>query len=326
MIGGGPGDDSINPGLGIDVVYAGAGNDLLILDYSAGDDANLRGVTMEGPYLRRRDTATGAIVDDLYYTEFEHAQITGSSKDDTFSGLAGNDVLLGGGGNDVIDGGSGDDLLDGGTGSDTLTGGPGNDRYIVDQIADIVTESPGGGSDTIYALIDYPLPANAENVELGGRAITVTGNALANIITGNARSNFIDGGAGDDVLTGGTGIGLAGSAEIDHLIGGPGADTFILGDANFRYYDDRSSLTPGTGGYAKIGDFTPSAGDKLQLHGPAAEYLLGSSPVASEPGAALYHDTNLDGLLDPGHDELIAILDSPEALTHANVIMDAHFV
>jgi len=175
-------------------------------------------------------------------------------------------------------------------------------------------------------VIDYVLGANLENLVLEGRALSGTGNALANIITGNARNNFLDGGEGNDVLTGGLGLGLASSQEVDQLHGGAGADTFVLGDAEFRFYDDRSSLTPGTSGFARIDDFTPSQGDKLQLKGSAAEYLLGSSPVASVPGTGIFHDTNLDGLLDPAHDELLAILDSPEALTHANTLDAAFFV
>ena len=326
QIGLGAGDDSLNPGLGTDYLFGGYGNDLLILDFSAGDDANLAGVILEGSFLRRRDAGTGAIVDDIFFTEFEHVQITGSSKADTFNGLDGSDILVGGDGNDVISGGSGNDLLDGGPGADTMTGGPGDDTFVVDSIADIIAEQAGGGNDTVNAVIDYTLGANFENLILSGHASSGTGNSIANIITGNPRNNDLHGGDGADVLTGGTAIGLAGSHEVDILDGGAGADTFVLGDADFRFYDDRSSLTPGTDGYARIADFTPSAGDRLKLHGTAAEFLLGNSPLAGVPGTAIFHDTDFDGLLDPAHDELIAILDSPDALTHLNTIDVAIFV
>src|SRR4029434_9258630 len=60
------GNDIINPGLGIDIVWAGAGgNDLLILDYSLGDDANLGGLTFSNGLGTRRDTGTNAIVDSI---------------------------------------------------------------------------------------------------------------------------------------------------------------------------------------------------------------------------------------------------------------------
>lgn len=217
-------------------------------------------------------------------------------------------------------------VLDGGAGADTLAGGLGNDRYIVDTIADVIVENAGAGIDTVLALSDFALGANVENLELGGRALNGVGNALANFLTGNARNNFLQGAEGNDVLMGGFGIGLAGSQEVDRLNGGSDADTFVLGNAEMRFYDDRSSLTPGDKGYARIEDFTPSAGDRLQLKGTAAEYLLGTSPVAGVAGTAIYHDSNSDGLLDPAHDELVSIVTSPEALTHPNLIDGALFV
>lgn len=207
-----------------------------------------------------------------------------------------------------------------------MSGGAGDDRYIVDSIADIIAEQAGEGNDTVNAVINFTLGANFENLILSGRAVSGIGNSIANIITGNARNNDLHGGDGDDVLNGGFGIGLAASHEVDLLEGGAGADTFVLGDAVFRFYDDRSSLTTGTDGYVRIADFSPAAGDKLKLHGTAAEYLLGISPVAGVSGSALFHDTDLDGLLDPIHDELMAILDSPDPLTPANTIDDALFV
>ncbi len=226
----------------------------------------------------------------------------------------------------VITGNDLDNVLDGGAGADVLAGGLGNDRYVVDTIADVIVENAGAGIDTVLALSDFALGANVENLELGGRALNGIGNALANLITGNARNNFLQGAEGNDVLMGGFGIGLAGSQEVDRLNGGSDADTFVLGNAEMRFYDDRSSLTPGDKGYARIEDFTPSAGDRLQLKGTAAAYLLGSSPVAGVAGMAIYHDSDLDGLLDPAHDELVSIVASPEVLTHANLIDGALFV
>ncbi|MEO8352942.1 MAG: hypothetical protein ABI680_14510, partial [Chthoniobacteraceae bacterium] len=280
----------------------------------------------EGPSLVRRDVGTGDLVDSVFSTEFERMQITGSSKDDTFNGIDGNDILHGGGGDDTMDGGSGNDLLDGGTGADRMIGGFGDDTFVVDSIADLVVENAGEGADTVFALIAYNLGPNVENLILGGRVISGTGNALANIITGNARSNVLDGGDGDDVIMGGFAIGLAGSHEVDRLHGGAGADVFVLGDADSRFYDDHSSLSPGHSGYARIDDFMLAEGDQLQLHGAAAEYFLGDSPVAGVPGFGVFHDTNADAVFEPGYDELIAIIDSPDALTHANTIDASIFV
>jgi hypothetical protein len=56
------------------------------------------------------------------------------------------------------------------------------------------------------------------------------------------------------------------------------------------------------------------------------DYLLGASPVGGVAGTAIFHDSNFDGGLDPAHDELIAIVDSPEVLDFAHLIAGADFV
>ncbi|MEM8630706.1 MAG: LamG-like jellyroll fold domain-containing protein, partial [Pseudomonadota bacterium] len=56
--------------------------------------------------------------------------IHGNGADDTIDGLAGDDDLHGGYGDDILLGGEGNDLLDGGRGSDVLMGGEGDDTLI----------------------------------------------------------------------------------------------------------------------------------------------------------------------------------------------------
>ena len=69
------------------------------------------------------------------------------------------------------------------------------------------------------------------------------------------------GGTGIDILTGGSGLG---ASEVDRLRGNAGADVFVLGDADKRFYDDQSPATPGIGAYTSIEDFTPAQGDRLR--------------------------------------------------------------
>lgn len=225
----------------------------------------------------------------------------------------------------MLNGEAGHDTLTGGAGVDSLNGGAGDDTYYIDSIADIITENANEGTDTVNAIVSYTLGANVENLVLGGAGLlSGTGNALANRLTGNAKNNVLSGGDGDDVLMGGFGIGLV-AAEVDRLAGGAGADTFLLGDATSgRFYDDRSSLSAGKNGYARIEDFTPSQADRLQLKGSAGEYYLGTSGASGVPGRGLFHDTNANGV--SSLDELIAILDSAETLTPANTISAAIFV
>jgi hypothetical protein len=67
-----------------------------------------------------------------------HANLTGTSGNDTLIGGIGNDTLRGVGGNDHLEGKAGNDYLDGGSGSDLLIGGDGNDTYVVDNLNDYI--------------------------------------------------------------------------------------------------------------------------------------------------------------------------------------------
>ncbi len=87
-----------------------------------------------------------------------------------------------------------------------MTGGTGNDTYIVDNIGDVVVETPGDKADTVLASVSYTMSASIEQMTLTGTAaINGTGNTLANTITGNAGANKIDGASGNDILSGGDG-------------------------------------------------------------------------------------------------------------------------
>jgi hypothetical protein len=169
---------------------------------------------------------------------------------------------------------NGNDLLFTDRGSDSILGGGGDDTIL-----------GRGGNDSLY------------------------GNIGNDSIFGEEGNDYIDGGDGNDILNGGTGndslVGVnpntlnPGFGEVDYQLGGPGADRFSLGDANYFYYDDRNPNENGTNDYAEIADFNPAEGDTIQLKGRSSNYLL----------QVLGSDTRL--LLDkPGNepDELIAII------------------
>lgn len=152
------------------------------------------------------DIITGGALDDLLNGEAGADTISAGAGNDTLYGGGGSDQLSGGAGADKLFGGTGEDLLDGGSGNDIMAGGVGNDTYIVDNIDDVIAESAGEGIDTIYASIDYTLPANVENLIFTGNTnINAFGNAANNVIDGNTGNNILDGGLGADSLAGGAG-------------------------------------------------------------------------------------------------------------------------
>ena len=148
------------------------------------------------------------------------ATFTGTTGNDTFTGTALRDVIKGLEGDDTLSGGAGNDYLDGGAGIDTLDGGDGDDIFIVDNEADVVTDS--SGIDRVNAAVSYILAAGSgvENLTLTGAAINGTGNELNNIIIGNANANTLIGGGGNDKLDGGTGD--------DTMSGGTGNDVYVV--------------------------------------------------------------------------------------------------
>ncbi|MGX2949942.1 Ig-like domain-containing protein, partial [Ursidibacter sp. B-7004-1] len=159
-----------------------------------------------------------------YGTQIEN--LIGSEHNDTLTGNNANNQIFGGTGDDTIKGGLGNDFINGGEGTDLMFGEQGDDIYVVDYIADVVTEKANEGTDHIYSLISYSrnLEDNVENLTLiGTKAKEGKGNTLNNVIRGNDVGNILSGLEGDDTLIGGLGI--------DTLTGGAGKDTFVFESA-----------------------------------------------------------------------------------------------
>ncbi|MET0282729.1 MAG: PA14 domain-containing protein [Steroidobacteraceae bacterium] len=142
----------------------------------------------------------------------------------------------------VLTGNVGANWLDGGAGDDTMAGGTGNDIYVVDSVADVVTELAAAGVDGVRTnLASYTLGANVENLTFtNGIAHTGTGNTLANVLTGGSGNDSLFGDAGNDTLYGGGGA--------DTLDGGAGNDVLaalapsvaLQGGLQGEYFNDAS--------------------------------------------------------------------------------------
>ena len=181
---GNSGDNILDGAGGTDVMNGGLGNDIYHVDVA-------------GEAVEEFDAGIDEVRTAL-------AAFTLGSNFENLTGLgAGGQTLTGNGLANIITGGAGSDVIDGGAGADTMIGGLGDDLFKIDNVADLVVEIDGGGTDSVQSSLTHILAAWVENLALTGSAlIDGTGNGLANTIVGNAANNVLDGGAGDDVLDG----------------------------------------------------------------------------------------------------------------------------
>ncbi len=273
------GDDQLNGGAGSDHLLGGQGNDTLrggddldTLEGEAGNDTYfindldlvveaLNGGTDTVVSLLASYTLTSNVENlrfvyegDAYGFGNDLANsITGGVGDDNLEGRLGDDKLFGSLGDDTLQGNEGNDTLDGQEGDDFMMGGDGNDTYVVDSLADVVSEAVGAGTtDTVKTALSSLTLAN--NVEImlytGSGSFTGTGNALGNSIIGGAGADTLFGLIGADTLRGGLGGDtLDGGADNDKLYGEAGDDVLLGGDGNDYLYGGAGSdtLTGGAG-------------------------------------------------------------------------------
>lgn len=262
-------------------------------------------------------------------------------------GGAGNESISGGGGNDSLYGEEGDDVLYGGAGSDNLYGGFGKDLFYSDRGDDEVygnqgedTLYGGEGINTLYGGQDNDVIYAGSNEDLlcgnkGDDIIYTKGNSATygnqgnDTIYGDRESNTVYGGKAHDILYGNNGsdnlygdkgsdrlIGInpdsynPGIGEIDVLMGGSEADTFVLGDLLSSYYNDGNNTDSGMSDYALIADFNYME-DAIVLRGSVNSYELVATPEGMPKGIAIYQKT-------PGVNELIAIVENVTELNLEN--------
>ena len=263
-IAGGPGDDSLDGGTGIDTVtYAGITGPLLVTLSTQGVSQNTGAAGTD--FLSDFENLVGGAGNDT---------LGGSTASNVIDGGDGQDELYGIAGNDTLNGGAGNDTIYGGIGIDSMIGGAGDDVYVVEDFLDLTVEAAGGGTDTVFVVVDgWTQGANVELSYLYGSAISITGSAGDDVLVANASSgSTLNGGNGNDTLWGQSGQdSLSGGSGNDVLRGGAGNDTLLGGAGN-------DQLVGGTGadffaynatgwGYDQIFDFSIADGDKLDFRG-----------------------------------------------------------
>ena len=240
----GAGNDTINAGLGYDSVDGGDGVDQLTVDYSSigspGNGGIYTGLYSDtsGYFSAYNTTTTG--YDQVYFSNIETLNITGTAYDDTISGGSGNDTLNGGDGNDALsDYYGGDDVFTGGAGDDTITSGTGNDTIDGGDGADTLTDADFSAATLHLSFTDDGTVQTSVTLANGDSVSGIeyflnlnTGSGDDSINFATRRNNTINTGAGNDTINAGLGY--------DNVDGGDGVDQLTV--------DYSSTGTPENGG------------------------------------------------------------------------------
>jgi Ca2+-binding RTX toxin-like protein len=256
VIQGGRGADSLDGGLGIDV-----------LSY----ESAITGVTVK----LFDGTALGLEAEGDLFSGFE--RLRGSQRDDLLAGDGNINTLQGLGGDDTLNGFGGDDAIEGDAGNDDLRGGNGSDRYLTrvpdgsdDSVndaagdadtlvfinaADIVTSVRLGDdlkifltSGTITVIGHFTAGRTVEFAEVAGEQLVLAdgniGGSSGGIISGTDENDYLNGGGGGDILFGAGGNDhMVGGTGDDTLDGGEGRDVLRGGRGNdtFKFSSDRAA-------------------------------------------------------------------------------------
>lgn len=153
--------------------------------------------------------------------------VTGGCGADTLGGGDGADSLSGNAGADILAGGADDDRLEGGSGADTLDGGPGDDHLVGGVGTDAITG--GDGRDTV----SYADRSSAAVIKVNLDGTPTSGEA----------------GEGDTI-----------AADVENVIGSPGADdvtgTSAVNVIALGAGDDTVSVADGTPDFVDCGPGT----------------------------------------------------------------------
>lgn len=325
------GNDTLNGNNLADMLYGGVGNDTM--SGGDGNDTYYVDTTSEG-VVESLDMGTDAVFATVSFT-------LGNNVENLTLEDTGNINGTGNGLDNNLAGNSGNNILDGKAGNDVMTGGAGDDTYFVSEAGDMVSETAGGGNDTVKTtLASRVLSADVENlIKTNAGAFTGWGNLQDNTITGNCGvdtlygrdgsdtlygkngGDFLDGESGNDILNGGGGL--------DTLTGGLGNDQFIMDTTNScdTILDFNNSTEADLIGI-KMGVFTGVVGDALG-NLDVLEFFVDTGPPPTGNGVPnapeqriiynfdtgrLTYDSN--GSVSGGTVDIVAVLAPHLALAH----------
>jgi Ca2+-binding RTX toxin-like protein len=259
------GADTVTGGDGNDVLNGGGGNDRLLADVGQDDlnggdgvdvaDYSARTVpqvlSIDGVRNDGQDARTDNIGLDVENISGSQAsdQITGSDQPNQLDGNAGDDSIDGGAGADAITGGGGNDGEQGGAGDDTLGGGDGNDTEAGGDGAD--TMQGDGGDDSMDGGAGPDVFAGGDGVDTGNYQSRTNGVTVS-----------LDGNAGDGEFGEGDNV----EPDVENVLGGSGADTFI-GSAAGNTLDGGPGEDYSDGGAGSDTLVGGDAGDVLRTRG-----------------------------------------------------------
>lgn len=154
----------------------------------------------------KKDSLTGSDTDNI---------LRGREDNDELLGNAGDDIVLGGDGDDEINGGDGNDYIYGGDGRDVIRGGKGSDTLAFDGIGNM------GEGVTVDLSFGFGRGRDAEG-DTYESIENVYGTIYKDTLIGSDQDNHLYGYYGDDTI-------IVEEGGSDKLVGGEGADRYILG-------------------------------------------------------------------------------------------------
>ena len=156
---GNDGIDTLTGGLGNDTLDGGThtgagdiavfGKSVMSFDFSKADLGPLNVIDTDIAPATSLGTDTLTNIERVQFAEGTFNILTGSSANDTITGIANaNELILGFGGDDSLNGGNGADVINGGIGMDTITGGAGRDIMTGGADADTFVFATGNSGNT----------------------------------------------------------------------------------------------------------------------------------------------------------------------------------